>query len=334
MKSMRQVFVEAGIMTIPSSRKSLSTQVLKLLTGITAMVFLIWLVGSKEVVGLLLSVDPLLFFLLMAVSGLLIQISIIKWRLFLRFYGECASLRELFSLYLVGYFFNTFFPSQVGGDAVRSWSLGKRVGQRVAFSATLLERATGFVTMILFGGLGVLCAPDVPWAVVLIYSGIAMATLTVIVIVLNEKWAHWFIRLIPTHKYQEKFRLFHEGMARALTAKSVLLKAFGLSILFHGMAVFNTIFAGYVVGWKSAGFFDMCVVLPLILLFGSIPVSPSGLGIQEGAFYFFLQSIGASPSQSVATALILRIKVLVLAVCGGGIWLLRGRSKRGQAGTG
>jgi len=316
-------------MKITTAGKSPLMQVFKVLAGVSAMLFLIWLVGSKEVAALLLCVDPLLFFLLMAVSGVLIQISIIKWRLFLRFYGECASLKELFSLYLVGYFFNTFFPSQVGGDAVRSWSLGKRVGQRVAFSATLLERATGFVTMILFGGLGVLCAPNVPTAIILVYSGVATATLIGIFIILNERWAHWFIRLIPTNKYQENFRLFHEVMARELTSKSVLLKRFGLSILFHGTAVFNTILAGYVVGWKDAGFFDMCVVLPLILLFGSIPVSPSGLGIQEGAFYFFLQSIGASPSQSVATALILRIKVLLLAVCGGGIWLLRARKKQG-----
>ena len=313
-------------MKVTTARKSPSSYVLKLLLGLSALLFLIWFVGSKEVVTLLLSVDPWLFALLMGVSGVLIQISILKWRLFLRFYGESASLRELFSLYLVGYFFNTFFPSQVGGDAVRSWSLGKRVGQRVAFSATLLERATGFVTMILFGGLGVVCAPNVPSAILLVYAGVASATLIGIVIVLNKKSAHWFLKLIPNHKYQEKFRLFHEGMARALTSKGVLIKAFGLSVLFHGMAVLNTILAGYVVGWKDAGFFDVCVVLPLILLFGSIPLSPSGLGIQEGAFYFFLQSIGASPSQSIATALILRIKVLALAVCGGGVWLFRSRS--------
>lgn len=313
-------------MKVTTARKSPSSYVLKLLLGLSALLFLIWFVGSKEVVTLLLSVDPWLFALLMGVSGVLIQISILKWRLFLRFYGESASLRELFSLYLVGYFFNTFFPSQVGGDAVRSWSLGKRVGQRVAFSATLLERATGFVTMILFGGLGVMCAPNVPSAILLVYAGVASATLIGIVIVLNQKSAHWFLKLIPNHKYQEKFRLFHEGMARALTSKGVLIKAFGLSVLFHGMAVLNTILAGYVVGWKDAGFFDVCVVLPLILLFGSIPLSPSGLGIQEGAFYFFLQSIGASPSQSIATALILRIKVLALAVCGGGVWLFRSRS--------
>jgi uncharacterized protein (TIRG00374 family) len=313
-------------MKVTTARKSPSSYVLKLLLGLSALLFLIWFVGSKEVVTLLLSVDPWLFALLMGVSGVLIQISILKWRLFLRFYGESASLRELFSLYLVGYFFNTFFPSQVGGDAVRSWSLGKRVGQRVAFSATLLERATGFVTMILFGGLGVMCAPNVPSAILLVYAGVASATLIGIVIVLNKKSAHWFLKLIPNHKYREKFRLFHEGMARALTSKGVLIKAFGLSVLFHGMAVLNTILAGYVVGWKDAGFFDVCVVLPLILLFGSIPLSPSGLGIQEGAFYFFLQSIGASPSQSIATALILRIKVLALAVCGGGVWLFRSRS--------
>ena len=180
--------------------------------------------------------------------------------------------------------------------------------------------------MILFGGVSVIFAPQVPAVIVWVYIVIALLTLLGILILVNQKSAHWVIKFIPIHKYREKFCLFHEGVAQALTSRAVLAKSFGLSILFHGTAVCNALLAGYVVGWTNARFFDMCVVLPLILLFGSIPISPSGLGVQEGAFYFFLQSIGASPSQSIATALILRIKVLLLAI-GGGIILLFKRSR-------
>jgi len=51
------------------------------------------------------------------------------------------------------------------------------------------------------------------------------------------------------------------------------------------------------------------------------PLTPSGLGLQEGAFLFLLQRIGASHAQGLGVGLVLRAKVMLVAVIGGVLWL-------------
>ena len=63
------------------------------------------------------------------------------------------------------------------------------------------------------------------------------------------------------------------------------------------------------------------IVLPLILTIGALPLTPSGLGIQEGAFVFFLHGIGASEEQALLIALILRAKSVILALLGGLVFI-------------
>ena len=103
--------------------------------------------------------------------------------------------------------------------------------------------------------------------------------------------------------------------------KPLLYKTLGLSLLFHSIAVLNTIACAQAVGWANPPVWDLFVVLPIILLIAAIPLAPNGLGLQEGAFFFFLTGLGATPEQALGTALILRAKSYILAIIGGLIWL-------------
>jgi hypothetical protein len=295
----------------------------RLFVGLLAFVLLIFLSGTDEVLNTLYSVKPFPFAIFMFISVLLILVSILKWRVLLRFFGGSATLSELFALYLMGYFINTFFPSQIGGDAVRSWSLGKRVGQRIAFSATILERATGFFMMVMLGVFGLAFAPNVPFNVVVIYSGIVASLVALVAIMLWEDGSKTILNVLPLGRFRDKMTSLRHSLVLGISEKRVLLKTLSLSLLFHVVAVFNTIYAGYLVGWYNVSLFDVFMVLPLILILGSLPLTPNGLGVQEGAFYFFLQTIGATPAQSIAVALVLRLKVIILALMGGVVWLLR-----------
>jgi uncharacterized membrane protein YbhN (UPF0104 family) len=95
-----------------------------------------------------------------------------------------------------------------------------------------------------------------------------------------------------------------------------------LSITFHLLTVVNTVAVATAVGWASPPWGDLFVVVPLILLVGAVPISPHGLGLQEGAFVFFLHSVGATTGQALAIALVLRAKSYVLALVGALGWIL------------
>jgi len=265
---------------------------------------------------------------LFAISILLILVSVLKWRSFLERLGISASVSRLFRLYLLGYFVNLLMPSSLGGDLVRSVYVGKNVDKVRAVSATLLERYTGFLAMVVMASFAIWWAPQITPAMRWATFALIIIAVVSIVLLLSGKLEvlSRFLR-IPERIHAKIVRL-QDGMSWGLKDRDLLVRTGVLSILFHLLTVVNTAVVGYAVGWESIPWGDLLVVVPLILLVGAIPISPQGLGIQEGAFLFFLHSVGATSEQAVAVALTLRAKSYVLAAIGGFVWLGLRREER------
>ena len=258
---------------------------------------------------------------LLALSAVMVYVSALKWQLFLEARGAKVSALRLFNLYMLGYFVNLLIPSYIGGDAVRSWYAGKHVGQHQAFAATLLERFTGFVAMLFLALVFMwrveFVTPQIKAAVLLMALALAAVTAAALSPALLDRLE----RLPRMRGPVRHLRKVQEALHFARGDRVLLAKAMALSLLFHCLTVVNTAAAAYAVGWYTVPLQDLFVVLPLILLIGALPVAPSGLGIQEGAFYYFLQGIGAAPAEALGVGLVLRAKIYVLALFGGLIWL-------------
>ena len=294
---------------------------IKPLVAIFMLVLLVWLVDLRELLAALSKLTITSVVLLLGISVVLILVSAVKWRCFLESGQQEVSLVRLFKLYLVGYFVNLMLPSYFGGDVVRSWYAGKQHGQHAAATATILERYTGLVAMLtlafIFVWLVDSATPQVEVAVVLCAVGLVVGTFMVLA---ADRLP--VIGILGRHKalsgHFDKIRrcLLVAGRNRSLIAKALML-----SFLYHSLTVLNTVVAADAVGWHNPPVWDLFVVLPLILLIGSLPISPSGLGIQEGAFFFFLTGVGATPAQALGVGVVLRAKGYVLALLGGVVWL-------------
>ena len=268
---------------------------------------------------------------LFGLSVLLILVSVIKWRAFLERLGIQATVPHLFKLYLVGYFVNLLMPSSLGGDVVRSLYVGRGADKVRAVSATLLERYTGFVAMVCMSLFAVWWAPQVTLQIRILTICVGLGAVGMTVVLVSGRLNQIGELLKLPARAREKLRRLQEGFQWGLSDKGLLVKAAGLSIAFHLLTVVNTAVVGYAVGWESIPWGDLVVVVPLILIVGAIPVSPQGLGIQEGAFVFFLTSVGASSGEALAIALVLRAKSYVLASVGGGVWLTLSTKERGES---
>ena len=118
-------------------------------------------------------------------------------------------------------------------------------------------------------------------------------------------------------KIQDSFRVVKSN-------PKLILKALALSYLYHTFTVINVIATGYVVGWVNPPVSDLFVALPLVLLISALPLTPNSLGIQEGAYFYFLTGLGASNSSALAIGLVLRAKQYVLALIGWVVFLAEG----------
>jgi uncharacterized protein (TIRG00374 family) len=305
---------------------------LRALIGIVLIVVLLSLFDFHGVLAALSDVTAVDLVIIFALSIALVLGSVLKWRLFLERLGICASIAHLFRLYLVGYFVNLIMPSALGGDVVRSLYVGKDVDKVRAMSATLLERYTGFIMMVLMAFVAVWWAPKVSSGVTIAVVLISIGAFVVTLFLLSGKLVSLSKLLrLPAH-FQSKIVRMQEGFTWGLSDRKLLVRAGLLSLVFHLLTIVNTAAVGYAVGWESVPWRDLFVVVPLILLIGAVPLSPQGLGIQEGAFLYFLHALGATTGQALAVALLLRAKSYVLALCGGALWFtLPSGGKRSRA---
>lgn len=300
---------------------------LKYLFGLAILAALILFVDVGQLWHALsqLTMGALCYLGLLAV--LLIYISALKWQYFLEALGSRVSAFHLFRLYMVGYFINLVVPSYVGGDAVRSWYAGKKVGQHEAATATILERYTGVVAMVVLALCFVWFVDLVTIEIKIAVVCVALGLVTVSLLALSPGLINQFERINQLGPILKHVRKIQSGFHLARKDKPLLIKAMILSFLFHTATVVNALAAAYAVGWFDPPIKDLFVVLPLILLIGALPIAPSGLGIQEGAFYFFLTGLGATPGQALGVGVVLRAKAYAVALLGGLIWLQVKRSE-------
>jgi uncharacterized protein (TIRG00374 family) len=289
--------------------------------GGIVITLLAYVADFRSLAEAFLRVSALDVLILSALSFALIGVSVVKWRAFLRRMSIEARFWRLFGLYLVGYFVNLLMPSYVGGDVVRSMYVGKGVDKSHAVSATMLERYTGMIAMVVMAFVSVWWAPSVTPELQLATIGLALG-LVVMSVFARARWSSFILRTFRAPEKCVRLAEKIEGaLAHGFSDRALLVKAFSLSFVFHVLTVVNTLAVAYAVGWESVAWRDLLVVVPMILLVGAIPIAPQGLGIQEGAFVFFLTRIGATPAEALAMALILRAKSYILALVGGLMWL-------------
>ena len=306
----------------------MNKKIIKYLFSLLLLSVLIYLVDIRELWAALSQLTLEAIFYLFVLAVLLIYVSALKWQFFLDALGSRVPVFHLFKLYMVGYFINLVVPSYVGGDAVRSWYAGKKVGQHEAATATILERYTGMVAMVTlalaFVWMVDLVTFEIKCAVILVSLGLFVLS----VLALSPRLIDQFERISQLRPVLKHVRKVQSGFHLARKNNRLIVKSMALSYVFHTLTVLNTMAAAYAVGWYDPPVLDLFVVLPLILLIGAIPIAPSGLGIQEGAFFFFLTGLGAEPAQALGVGVVLRAKAYVVALIGGLIWW---RIKRSEA---
>lgn len=290
---------------------------IKFLVAASILGLVFWLVDFSELYRTLHAITWTSIFNLSLITLALIYVSALKWGLFIESFGKPVSSIELFRLYVVGYFVNLFMPSYVGGDLVRTFQVGKDVGQHQALSATILERYTGLVAMITLAFLFMWINPIVTWqielTVIILMLGLIFAT----ILALSEGTVRLIDSVNLFRTVAKHLRKIQSGLQLARRNHKLVLKALALSYLYHSLTVINIVLCADAVGWHNPDVLYLFTLTPIMLLIIALPVAPSALGLQEATFYFFLQLVGASPAQALGVGLVLRAKSMILALLGG-----------------
>jgi len=256
------------------------------------------------------------------VTPVLIFISAWKWQVILKALKIRASIARCFWLYVVGYFFNTILPTNVGGDVVRAYALGKSTGKRAeAFSSVFVERFTGLSVLLLMAIVAFLLALRQLWnqwlnmALVICLLGY----LGILVVLLNRRVLGWFLNHLRLKSVQSvliKLQKFQQATLSLKQERGAFVFAMIMSFLFYFFAVLN-VYLSALAFRANISFVDALIITPIVMIITMIPLSIGGIGLAEGAYFFAFARMGAGGAVGLSVALLLRAKALLAGIVGG-----------------
>lgn len=296
--------------------------------GLTVTV-LYWLLSQTSLLGLRTAFDQIPVVVLVAavlLHLLVFFLAGVRWWLLLRSVVHDIALRHVLPSYYLGIFFNNLLPSSMGGDAVRilhlRWS---GMQTQTLIGSALVDRIVGLAAVLLMGMMAVLIARPglVPQSLVAILAGLTLSA----AVVMGLAWTPAAVRLLNrlASRYSETRirRWFIEVAAlghAAASARRSVVAALLLSIALQSLviAVYFLIARSLDIPAPLVSYF---VIVPLVFIAASLPISLGGLGVREGALVGLLALTGVE-RHSAANLSIVYLVVMLAASLPGALVLL------------
>lgn len=255
----------------------------------------------------------------------------IRWFIILRAFNIKLKFRNVFEIHAIGTFFNVFLPGGTGGDAVRVLYAVRSVttGRIVCGMSVVADRISGLYGMMLVAVLILMVNADTVFGHPV--SRIVAVSLLVFFVALNlgivfalagsrslMSWAQ--LRLEGRHErlysFVRRSSAFMElvRFARVSLAVSVIVSMIISILLISGIVILAD---GH--GWEGLAMLDYAAAAVVALLASTIPITPGGIGIAEGAFGYMcsIWSTSNSPAAYGTIFLVYRLLSMLIGVLGG-----------------
>jgi glycosyltransferase 2 family protein len=256
-----------------------------------------------------------------------------QWAWILRTAGLATPAGEIRRLYFIGLFFNNFLPANIGGDAYKIIDLGRRENcpGRV-FCATLLDRLLGLAALTIVASLAAgaclmagLSLPRVTWilALVLAFLGGALAVLV------SRRLGALLPRLLLLLRLPTLSRRAETVAGEFLIYRRRLpwlgrIFLFSVGVQSLRIAVHLLVAMGLRLDPDLAQTVQLTVLIPLLALSLTLPVTVNGIGLRETVASALLVHTGLAAHGVVAMEMMAFLVMVLFSLTGGVLWW-RGR---------
>lgn len=216
-----------------------------------------------------------------------------------------VSIRDAFYLTFIGFFFNNFFPTAIGGDVMKAHYASKKSASRAhSYAAVLVDRIMGLMACVSMAIIGLvfvgkdLANPGIVWAVVILFSFLIVS----ITLLLGKK-SSFLLRDTGTrsifNKVREKLVKLYNAINSYRHNVETLLKTYILALFLQVLTAF-CIYLFILSMGGAMHLFKLFFIIPLVWSISMLP-SLNGLGVREGAFVYFLKGdLGTETAFSVS----------------------------------
>jgi uncharacterized membrane protein YbhN (UPF0104 family) len=286
---------------------------LKLTITVAAVAFIFTRQPIGELVAAARQLTPLAFVLATLLQYVALTVGTLRWGLLMRAYGAkgVPALGQLFKVYLVGHFYNTYLPGGVGGDVMRGVVTRRAFGEQGAtgaMSVVLVERVLGMAGVVALTGIATAVFAGNRFGNLLPYSLLVIAGIAAGLTALAH--GNRLARFFPN-----PIKRILASLPRLVGYGSFTAAAL-LSLMTHTiMAVVGHVLVSSMksdVPWS-----DSFLAMPLAVAMGFFPLTVAGAGARDLVLINLYEVLGVPRAVGTATALAFLCSTLVAAGVGG-----------------
>ncbi len=298
---------------------------LEIIIGLIILFGIFYFVKPQELIPTFKKLN--LFYLTLSVLTYLFIHLLFAYRLKLIFdqLNKKINIKEIFFAHFGGMLASDFTPARTG-YFLTPLLIGKKVGIESSLSAIMIAQFTIFISKIVFAPLALFyLAAIVKMPAVLFYLiiiGIAVLAVFAFLFFI----ALWTKKSTPLINFFFKFKLIKKILKdfkskiktfqkESKNVKPIITHIFSVTIFILVMGGLNWMFLGYSLGYKIS-FLTYFFTSILIIMLHFIPLTPAGLGVQEGAGVAVLTLVGFTPGDALGFMLIYRIYSILIHTIG------------------
>ncbi len=313
------------IISFYRENKKLILLLVRIIISVSLIVFLVktQFKDIRSALEIIKSVNKPLLILSLSTHIFGIWITAVRWNTLLGTQKVKLGTTTLTLTVLIGFFFNNFLPTSIGGDVFRTYDAAKKANIPIETSASIIivERFSGIISastyaiIALFLGFTAIgnrsfIIPVIIFFIICII--IAFLILNPSILRLNK-----LINKIKfLKKVKEKLANIYFTFLSFKKFKWVLVRVMIYSFLLQFAVILNYFLAAKSLG-INLNLTAFIFIVPVVTIIAMVPISIGGIGIRENTLVFIITAMGVGSEQAAICALLIFLMLIFIGIIGG-----------------
>jgi glycosyltransferase 2 family protein len=274
-----------------------------------------WTYGPAGLWSTLKLIDFKFLVLSIFLMGLILFLGVVRWQTILRVHGLALPLSRTSEISLIAHFFNSFLLGSVGGDLLKAYYVARETHHKKteAVVTVAVDRIIGLFSMLLLACVMMLFNLEllaslsaklqvVIWLILAMTGGCA-------VFIFISFWGgvskgipgarDWLRRLPKGEMLERSIEAFRE-FGRD---KTFILRVLPISMLSNLVCILH--FLVLIWGFHlSAPPRVISAIVPIVTCVSTLPITPSGLGVRENLYVWFLEVVRIPYAEALLISLV------------------------------
>ncbi len=296
---------------------------LRITVAVGLLTYLFSKIDILQFLNKIKNADFLLILLGLSLYFIIAILAIIRWQLLLQVHDVRPSFFKLTKLFFIGLFFNNAMPGLTGGDIIKGYYVAKETANHKpeAITTVFIDRIVGVVALLMIGIIAL--AFNLDNVILRKLAKIIMLLFAVMIVFMPLFFSKRVMRKIPFLQQILSILPFKEIIIRIYHTfykyKShfhIIIYGIILSMILQGIYIIMVYILGLSIGLKSVGLINYFMFIPIISTVAAVPISISGLGVNEQLYVYCFGLVGGSQEGALAIALMARLVLLIWSIPG------------------